>query len=154
MQARNIDILALIRNKKVKKAEQRTCLFQVKIPNLWFWVSSLPVNLPKSMHSLGAGKKVYCIPSQKLNSASLLSYFCTEIPLIWETIPAQPSGQFNFSWALYNTQQMVCVFRDAGAVTCETHLRSSVTGGVSSGSLLLFPPSTESFLSPTPGLSE
>lgn len=101
---------------------------------------------------LRVSKKVSCIPSLKLNAASLSSYFCTETPLMWEIIPAQPSGQFSFPSASYNTQQTGCVFRDAGAVTFETHLQSPVQG--SSGSSLLSPPLAESFLSPAPGLSE
>lgn len=71
-----------------------------------------------------------------------------------ERLPAQPSGRLSFTSASYNTQQTGCVLGDAGAVTCETHLRSSVTGEGSSGSSLLSPPSVESFLSPALGLSE
>lgn len=71
---------------------------------------------------------------------------------MWEIIPALPSGRFSFTSASYDTQETGCVSRDAGAVTCESHLQSSGEG--SSGSSLLSPSSAESFLSPAPGLSE
>lgn len=67
-----------------------------------------------------------------------------------------PRGSFPFYFtsASYDTQPTRCVFRDAGAMTCETHPRSSAIGEGSSGSSLLSHPSAESFLSPAPGLSE